>query len=94
MEESIAGARNRYEARVTVHASADELAARLPYMAGALEPIDGSRCEYRTSDDDLDWLAVRIAMLGVDVEVDGPPELRERLEAMARRLRPAARPGS
>jgi predicted DNA-binding transcriptional regulator YafY len=94
VEQNIASAWSRYEARVTVHAPADEIAARLPWLAGALEPIDAMRCEYRTSDDDLDWLAVRIAMLGVDVEVDGPPELRERLEAMARRLRQAARPGS
>jgi predicted DNA-binding transcriptional regulator YafY len=90
VEESIAGARTRYEARVTVHASADDLAKRIPYVAGALEPIDANRCEYRTSDDDLDWLAIRIAMLGVDVEVHEPPELVEQLGVLARRLGRAA----
>jgi predicted DNA-binding transcriptional regulator YafY len=78
-----------YEARVTVHASADELAARLPYVAGALEPIDAHRCEYRTSDYDLEWLALRIAMLGVDVEVHHPPELVAQLKALAERLQRA-----
>jgi predicted DNA-binding transcriptional regulator YafY len=90
VEQSIAGAWSRYEARVTVHASAQEVAARLPYVAGALEPIDAHRCEYRTSDDDLEWLALRIAMLGVDVDVHGPPEVIAQLDLLARRLRRAA----
>ena len=90
VEQSIAGARSRYEARVTVHAAADEVASRLPYVAGALEPIDAHRCEYRTSDDDLEWLALRIAMLGVDVDVHEPPELVAQLKVLARRLRRAA----
>jgi predicted DNA-binding transcriptional regulator YafY len=90
VEQSIAGARSRYEARVTVHASADAIAARLPFVAGALEPIDADRCEYRTSDDDLEWLAIRIAMLGADVEVHEPPELLAQLGVLAGRLRRAA----
>jgi predicted DNA-binding transcriptional regulator YafY len=90
VEQSIAGAGNRYEARVTVHAPADEIAKRIPWVAGALEPIDAHRCEYRTSDYDLDWLALRIAMLGVDVDVDGPPELMAQLDTLAGRLRRAA----
>jgi predicted DNA-binding transcriptional regulator YafY len=53
VEQSIAAAGSRYEARVTVHAAADEIETRLPFIAGALEPIDEHRCEYRTSDDDL-----------------------------------------
>lgn len=90
VEQSIAGAFSRFEARVTVHAPADEVAARLPHLAGALTPIDAHRCEYRTSDDDLEWLALRIAMLGVDVDVHEPPELVAHLRVLARRLRRAA----
>jgi predicted DNA-binding transcriptional regulator YafY len=86
VEQNIAGVGNRYEARVTVHAPADEIAERIPWVAGALEPIDAHRCEYRTSDVDLDWLALRIAMLGVDVDVDGPPELIAQLNVLGRRL--------
>jgi predicted DNA-binding transcriptional regulator YafY len=87
---SIAGAFSRYEARVTVHAPADEIARRLPWVAGALEPIDEARCEYRTADENLEWLALRIAMLGVDVEVHQPPELIAQLEVLAARLARAA----
>ena len=60
-------------------------AACPPYW-GTFEPIDEHSCEYRTGDDDLGWLAMRIAMLGVDVEVHEPPELIEHLRALARRL--------
>ncbi|NUT54553.1 MAG: WYL domain-containing protein [Thermoleophilia bacterium] len=80
-----------HEARVTVHASAEQVAARLPWLSGAAEPIDAERCEYRTSDDDLRWLALRIAMFGADVEVDGPPELHAQLDALARRLQQVVR---
>jgi predicted DNA-binding transcriptional regulator YafY len=89
VKQSLAGAFSRYEARVTVHAPADELAGRLPYLGGTLTPIDAQRCEYRTSDDDLEWLALRVAMLGVDADVHEPPELIEHLHALARRLRRA-----
>jgi predicted DNA-binding transcriptional regulator YafY len=92
VERSISGAPSRFDARVTVHASAAEIASRLPPYWGTFEPIDAHSCEYRAGDDDLGWLAMRIAMLGVDVEVHEPPELIEHLRALARRLRRATSP--
>ena len=89
VQQSISGG-SRYEARVTIHSPADELAQRLPHLAGSLEPIDDHRCLYRTSDADLEWLAMRIAMLGVDIEVHEPPELIAHLDVLARRLLRAA----
>jgi predicted DNA-binding transcriptional regulator YafY len=88
--QSIAGAFSRFEARVTVHASADDLARRLPSLGGALTPIDANRCEYRTSDHDLEWLALRLAMLGAEFEVHEPPELVAQMRVLARRIRRAA----
>jgi predicted DNA-binding transcriptional regulator YafY len=90
VSESIAGAFSRFEARITVHASADEVAKRLPWLGGGLTPIDAHRCEYRTSGDDLEWLAIRVAMLGADFDVHEPPELIAQLRTLARRLRRAA----
>jgi hypothetical protein len=90
VERSISGAPNRFEADVTLHAPAKEIAARVPHYWGTLEPIDERTCRYRTGDDDLGWLAIRIAMLDVDFEVHEPPELGERLAAMAERLRRAS----
>jgi predicted DNA-binding transcriptional regulator YafY len=76
----------RYEARLTLHVPAEEV--RVPW--GTVTPIDERTCEYRTGDDDLAWLAVRVAMLGVDFEVHEPPELIEAVRALARRLDRAA----
>jgi predicted DNA-binding transcriptional regulator YafY len=89
---SISEMPSRYEARVTLHASAAEVRDRVPERWGELEPIDDRRCEYRTGDDDLDWLALRIAALGVDFEVHDPPELADRLRRLARRVDRAVGP--
>jgi predicted DNA-binding transcriptional regulator YafY len=90
VEQSIAGAPNRFEARVTLHVRADQIARRVPPHWGTIEPIDAHSCEYRTGDDHLPWLALRIAMLGVDFDVHEPPELAEHVRALADRLRRAA----
>ena len=84
--ESISSAVHRYEARVTVHVPAGELRRRVPARAGTIEPIDDERCELRTSDYDLDWLALRIAMLDAELEVHEPPELVEHLKRLAQRV--------
>jgi predicted DNA-binding transcriptional regulator YafY len=84
---------HRFEARVTLHAPAERIRERFPSRWGSVEPLDDETCEYRTGDDDLDWLALRIAMFGVDFDVHEPPELGERLRAMARRLERAADAG-
>jgi predicted DNA-binding transcriptional regulator YafY len=91
---SISTAPTRYDARVTVHAPADAVRARVPSGWGTIEPIDEGSCEYRTGDDDLDWLALRVAMLDAELEVHEPPELVERLRALGRRLGRATRAGA
>lgn len=86
VRESIRQAPHRFEARVTLHASAEEIAGRFGAQWGTVEPKGEQRCEYRASDDDIGWLALRIAMLGVEFEVQAPTELREELRALAARL--------
>jgi predicted DNA-binding transcriptional regulator YafY len=83
--DNLSGAPYRYQARVTLHAPADEIKSR-PYLWGTVEPIDDRTCEYRTSDDSLDWLALRIGMLGVEFEVHEPPELVERYRELSARF--------
>lgn len=92
VERSISGAPSRYQARVTVNAPAAEMKRRFPPYWGRFEPLDAGRCVYRPGDDDLAWLATRIAMLGVDFEVHEPPELIEHLRGLARRLDRATNP--
>jgi predicted DNA-binding transcriptional regulator YafY len=90
VEQSITAAPSRYEAVVTLHAPAEQMARNVPAHWGTIEPLDAHTCEYRVGDDDLGWLALRVAMLGVDFEVREPPELLEHLRALALRLRRAA----
>jgi predicted DNA-binding transcriptional regulator YafY len=80
---------SRHQARVTVHAPAADLERR-PYLWGTVQAQGEDTCEYRTSDDSLDWLAMRIGMLGFDFEVHEPPELVERFAALAVRFGRAA----
>ena len=75
----------RYQARVTVHAPAAELERRR-YLWGVVDARGEHACEYRTSDDSLDWLAMRIGMLGLEFEVHEPPELVARFEQLAARF--------
>jgi predicted DNA-binding transcriptional regulator YafY len=90
VEQSITRAPNRFEARLTLHAPADEIARRIPAHWGQVKAIDSHSCEYLVRDDDLRWLALRVAMLDVDFEVREPPELVEHLRALGLRLARAA----
>ena len=87
------GAVQRYQARITLHAPAKDVLGRTPRLHGDVEPIDERSCEYRTSDESLDWLAMRVGMLGVDFEVHEPPELAERFRELAGRYARAAPTG-
>jgi predicted DNA-binding transcriptional regulator YafY len=91
IQRSIAAAPSRYEAIVTLHAPAEEITQRFPAHWGTISPLDAHTCEYRAGDDDLRWLALRVAMFGVDFEVHEPPELVEHVRALADRFRRAAK---
>ena len=87
---NLRGAPSRYNARVTLRAPAESLTDAARWLGGKLEPIDATSCELRTSDDSLDWLAMRIGMAGVPFEVHEPPELVERFAQLAERFAAAA----
>src|SRR3954451_743416 len=89
---SLSARPSRYEARLTLHASAEAMRKRAPRYVGPFEPLGEHRCEYRTGDDNLDWLAARLSMLGVEFEVHEPPELIAHLKGLAARLARAAQP--
>ena len=77
-----AAGQQRWQARIALAASAEEMRERFPSVWGSFAPLDDGRCLFRTSADELDWVAVRVATLGVEFEVLDPPELR----AVCRRL--------
>ena len=92
VEQRLSALPTRYEAWLTLHAPAGTV--RVPAGWGTVEPIDENTSEYRSGDDNLEWLAIRVATLGVDFELHEPPELAEALEKLAARLTTGARPRS
>jgi predicted DNA-binding transcriptional regulator YafY len=75
----------RHRARVTLHAPAGTVAARIPPAVGLLEAVDERTCVLDTGADTLDRLAVHLGMLGVDFEVSEPPDLVEHIRTLADR---------
>ena len=75
----------RYYARVTVHAGAETVVARINPAVGTVEAVDGATCVLVTGADSIDTLAVYLSLLGVDFTVTEPPELVEHLRTLAAR---------
>jgi predicted DNA-binding transcriptional regulator YafY len=83
---AISSTRDRYQAKVILHAPLAEVAGRVPHTVGTLEPIDERSCLLLTGSDWLGGLAVYIANIGVDFEVLEPPEFIEQVQQLARRF--------
>jgi len=83
---AVSAARDRYQARVILHAPLTQVAKRVPPSYGALEAIDDHTCMLRTGADWLGGLALYVATIGVDFEVVEPPELIDQIRALADRL--------
>jgi predicted DNA-binding transcriptional regulator YafY len=92
VEQRFSALPSRYEARLTLHAPAGTM--RVPAGWGTIEPLDEHTCEYRSGDDNLEWLAMRVAMLGVEFELHEPPELAEKLRELSARLARGSRRSS
>jgi predicted DNA-binding transcriptional regulator YafY len=80
VRESIARRPYAIEAEVVVHGPAAEVAARAHRPVDEVETIAPGRCRLRLSADNLEWLALRVALLGFEFEfVDVPSELVDKL---------------
>jgi predicted DNA-binding transcriptional regulator YafY len=82
----VAAARDRYQARVLLRAPLAEVAPRVPHWVGTLEPVDERSCVLHTGSDWLGGLAVYVAQIGVDFEVEEPPEFVELVRELAGRF--------
>ena len=76
----------RYLARVRVHATPGQVRELVPPQVGRVEDDRDGWCVLVAGGDDLDWLALHIARLGFQAEVQEPPELREAAAHLAQRL--------
>jgi predicted DNA-binding transcriptional regulator YafY len=87
---AMSSARDRYQARVILHAPIESLARRVPPSYGSLERIDEHSCMLHTGSDWLGGLAIYVAELGVDFTVVEPPEFAEHVRELAGRFARAA----
>ncbi|WP_415950152.1 helix-turn-helix transcriptional regulator [Streptomyces sp. KLOTTS4A1] len=79
------------EIDVTFEAPAEELARRLPPSFGAPVPSGDDACRVRASvRDSVEWVAIRLALTGVNFRVHGPAELADQVAHLATRLTQAS----
>ncbi|GLW64760.1 DeoR family transcriptional regulator [Actinomadura rubrobrunea] len=86
VQRSVAEAPYRHLARIRVHAPADRVRELVPPQVGRVDDDRDGRCVLVVGGDDLERLAVHVALLGFEAEVLDPPELREAAARLARRL--------
>ncbi|WP_394619230.1 helix-turn-helix transcriptional regulator [Lentzea sp. JNUCC 0626] len=87
LEKGLATAAWRFRATVTVHAPAEQVAAKVP--AALVEATGERECRLTAGADTPEMLAVYLGMLGCSFSVDGPPELVRHLGMTADRFRAA-----
>lgn len=88
--QAVASAPYRYQARILLHASADQAAHAVSPTAGRLEALDEHTCVLHTGSHVLDEIAVYVGLMGFEFEVLEPPELVDHIRALADRLARAA----
>jgi predicted DNA-binding transcriptional regulator YafY len=76
-------------ARIRLFAAADTVAQRIPPGIGVLEPIDAKSCFFEVGASSYERLAMHLVFLGVDFELNGPPELVAEVGRLAERYRKA-----
>jgi predicted DNA-binding transcriptional regulator YafY len=76
----------RYQAKVVLHGSAAEFAARITPSAGMLSAMGEDRCLLTTGSDSVDALLYHLLVLDAEFTVLEPPELIERMHWIAGRL--------
>src|SRR6185436_8126572 len=77
VSQSLSARPSRYEARLTLHASAEEMRDRASRWGGPAAAPGERRWEYRPGHDHPRSPAARLTMLGVEFGGHEPPELIE-----------------
>ena len=90
VQRSISTAPYRHQARVELAAPVERIAEMVPPSVAVLEAVDENTTLLTTGADQLDSLAIHIAVLGVDFHVLEPDVLRTRMLELAARLQAGA----
>ncbi|GID16168.1 helix-turn-helix transcriptional regulator [Actinocatenispora rupis] len=87
---AISSAPYRYRARLAVQAPAEVVTEHMPPTVATVEPVDARNCVLLCGADRLDEIAVWVALMDVPFTVLDPPELADRIGALADRFHAAA----
>ncbi|MCP3805120.1 WYL domain-containing protein [Allokutzneria sp. A3M-2-11 16] len=88
----VSGAAWQHTAKVTVHAAAEVVAAKINPAVGTVRAVDADTCELHTGSDSLHSLAVHLGLLDLNFTVTEPPELVELVRRLSDRYRRAVHP--
>ena len=92
VSEGVSSAPYRYRARVRLAAPVATVRPLIPPTVGVLEPDGAAACVVTTGGDRLDWLAMHLAVLGVEFTVLEPAELADTVREIGARMLRAASP--
>lgn len=91
LKRSIRRQQRTYEYEVTFAAPAEYVASRLPRWMGTPEPVNEHSCRLGASTgDQMEWLALRLALIDCEFTVHGPVELVECVRELGARMTRAA----
>jgi predicted DNA-binding transcriptional regulator YafY len=80
-----------FAADVTLHMPAEQAEGILGTEQGQIAALDHATCRLRGMTDTLEWLATRLATLGCEFDVHGPPELIDHIRTLAARFERSVR---
>lgn len=76
----------RLTVRVLFHDPAAEVAARIIRVDGSLEAVGAHNSRYTARVDSYEWIAIVLALTGLDFTVEGPEEFRDHTAQISARL--------
>src|SRR5579884_592502 len=77
-------------ARVILHAPVETASKWVPASAALIEPINATRCRVQIGASSLESLARWLGSLGIDFEIEDPPEFAQHIRRVTERLMRAA----
>lgn len=80
----------RYQARFILQAPAAQVTDRIANTVGTVESLDDSTCALSTGANSLDELALYMGLLGIDFQIESPPELIDHVRTLTARLTASA----
>jgi len=84
--ESLSASEKRVDTSVLLHMPIDHARRVVPEHVGTFEEVDERHCRLLITADNLDWLAVRYALMDVDFTIEYPADLREIVHRFGRRM--------